>query len=281
MKVVLAGAFGNLGADILKELVKQGHEVVAADLKEREIEGLVGKYEFRQINAMKPETLKGICDGCEVAITTMGLTGASKTLTAYDIDYQGNVNFMNEAKAAGVKYFNYISVIRADEAPKVPMLDAKAKMEVELKKSGLTYVIYRPTGYFYDIAKAFRPMIEKGKVSLLGKNNYKCNVVDTVDFGKFIVDHMLDNNVTYEVGGCETYTYEEIALMMAKAAGKEIKISRAPTWLFDVLAWVNKLKKNGKEAIIKFSKFTLTHDLVGKDVAGQLSFKEYLEGLYK
>ena len=33
MKVLLAGAFGNLGADILKELVKQGHEVVACDLK--------------------------------------------------------------------------------------------------------------------------------------------------------------------------------------------------------------------------------------------------------
>ena len=32
MKVVLAGAFGNLGADILKLLVAEGHEIVAADL---------------------------------------------------------------------------------------------------------------------------------------------------------------------------------------------------------------------------------------------------------
>ena len=34
MKVVLAGAFGNLGADILKCLCAAGHEVIAADLKE-------------------------------------------------------------------------------------------------------------------------------------------------------------------------------------------------------------------------------------------------------
>ena len=81
MKVVLAGAFGNLGADILKELIKQGHEVVAADLKERDIDGIKGKYKFAAIDARNPETLKGICDGCEVAITTMGLTGASKTIT--------------------------------------------------------------------------------------------------------------------------------------------------------------------------------------------------------
>ena len=280
MKVVLAGAFGNLGADILKELVKQGHEVVAADLKEREIEGLVGKYEFRQINAMKPETLKGICDGCEVAITTMGLTGASKTLTADDIDYQGNVNFMNEAKAAGVKYFNYISVIRADEAPKVPMLDAKAKMEVELKKSGLTYVIYRPTGYFYDIAKVFKPMIEAGKVNLLGDGSCKCNVIDTPDFAEFIVKHMLDENKTYSIGGKETYTYKEIATMCAEAAGKQVEIKSAPTWLFDVLAFINKLNKSGKEAIIRFSKWTLTSDLVGDTVYGDASFKEYIKNYF-
>ena len=33
MKVVLAGAFGNLGAEILKSLCAAGHEVVAADMR--------------------------------------------------------------------------------------------------------------------------------------------------------------------------------------------------------------------------------------------------------
>ena len=46
MKVVLAGAFGNLGAEILKSLVGAGHDVVAADLREAAIEGLDGKYTF-------------------------------------------------------------------------------------------------------------------------------------------------------------------------------------------------------------------------------------------
>ena len=34
MKILLAGAFGNLGAEILKKLCADGHDVVAADLKE-------------------------------------------------------------------------------------------------------------------------------------------------------------------------------------------------------------------------------------------------------
>ena len=47
MKIVLAGAFGNLGAEILKALVADGHDVIAADLKEVPVAGLTGKYAFR------------------------------------------------------------------------------------------------------------------------------------------------------------------------------------------------------------------------------------------
>ena len=280
MKVVLAGAFGNLGTDILRALVRGGYEVVAADLKVKDVEGLSGGYTARSIDVTKPETMKGPCDGADIVITTVGLTGASATITNYDIDYQGNLNLLHEAQKAGVKGFTYISVIQADSDPKVPMLHAKAMFEEELKKSGIPYVIHRPTGYFYDIAKVFMPMIEKGEVTLLGKQDAHANVIDTADFADFILLHMLDHNKAYDVGGNETYSYEEIARMFFAAAGKPAVIKRAPVFLFDVLAWMNKRKKNGKEAIIRFSKWTLTHELVGKDTYGKKSFKAYIKSCY-
>ena len=96
------------------------------------------------------------------------------------------------------------------------MVHAKYLFEEKLKKSGLTYVIHRPTGYFYDILKVFKPMVkEKGKVTLLGKN--------------------------------------------------------------DVLGFFNWLKKNGKDAVIRFSKFTLTDDMVGDTVYGDMSFDQYIK----
>jgi hypothetical protein len=185
-------------------------------------------------------------------------------------------NILNEAKAAGVKFFTYISVIKADKAPGVPMVHAKYLFEEELKKSGLTYCIHRPTGYFYDIVKVFRPMIEKGEVTLLGETAVHANVVSTEEFGAFIVEHIKDNNTMYNVGGKETYSYEEIANMCFEAAGKEPVIKRAPAVLFDVLAFINKFKKNGKEAILKFSKWTLTEEMVGDTHVGEMSFKQYI-----
>ena len=280
MKVVLAGAYGNLGADILKRLVKDNHEVVALDLAERDL-GITGNVTFKKIDVTNPETLVGVCDGADVVISTVGLTKTSATLTNYQIDYQGNLNLLNEAKKAGVKHFAYTSVIKAEKGPKVPMVNAKYMFEEELKKSGLTYAIYRPTGYFYDIVKVFKPMIEKGEVTLLGKKPVYANVISTEDLADFIVLHMMDENKMYGIGGKETYSYEEIANLCFEAAGKTPVIKRAPAFLFDVLAWANKRKKNGKEAILRFSKWTLTEDMVGETIHGDMSFKEYINNSFK
>lgn len=280
MKVVLAGAYGNLGADIFRALLAEGHEVVAADMAERDL-GVTGNYTFKKIDVTKPESLKGLCDGADAVITTVGLTKTSASVTNYEIDYQGNLNLLNEAKAAGVKNFSYISVIKADKAPKVPMLHAKYLFEEELKKSGLTWVIHRPTGYFYDIVKVFKPMIEKGEVTLLGNDPVHANVISTEDFADFIVKHIKDENQMYDIGGKETYSYEEIAKLCFAAAGKEPVIKRAPAFLFDVLAFINKLKKNGKEAILRFSKWTLTEEMVGSTVHGDMSFAAYIQDSFK
>ena len=283
MKVVLAGAFGNLGAEILKGLCAAGYEVVAADLKERPVEGCEGKYAFVAIDATDPKTLEGLCEGADVAITTMGLTGASTKFTSYDIDYQGNKNFYEECKRAGVKKFHYISVISCDEAgaEEVPMLHAKFLLEQEIKKGDMDWVIYRPTGYFYDIAKVFKPYIDKGEMQLLkGYGGVKANVVDCPDFAQFIVDHLEDANVIYNVGGKETYTYEEMAAMCFAAARKPMKIKWAPIWLFGILANLPKIKKAGKRDIILFSKWTLSHDLVGDTCVGEQSFAEYIKSYF-
>lgn len=284
MKVVLAGAFGNLGTEILKALCAKNYEVVAADLEEHPVDGIDGKYVFRAIDATDPDSLRGLCAGADVVISTVGLTGASTRFTAYDIDQKGNLNLYAEAERAGVKKFNYISVISCDEpgAKKVPMLHAKYLVEQELKKRPMDWVIYRPTGYFYDIAKVFKPYVDKGEMQLLkGYGGVKANVVDCPDFASFIVEHMNDTNVTYNVGGKETYTYEEMAKMCFDAAGKPCRIKWAPIWLFGVLANLPKIKKAGKHDIILFSRWTLSHDLVGDTEVGESSFAEYLKDYFK
>lgn len=281
MKVAIAGAFGHLGYDVLKQAINKGYEVVALDIKEKDVEEK-GKYVFYPIDATKKETMNGVLDGVDVIISTVGLVSKSAKVTNYDVDLNGNLNLLEEAKKAGVKKFIYVSVIHAETAPDVPMLDSKYKFEEELKKSGLSYSIVRPTGYFYDIAHVFMPMIEKGKVTLLGKKNYPVNVIDTSDLADFIINHVETSDNSFdEIGGKETYNYEEIAKMFFAASNKKVKISRAPVFLFDLIIKKAKKKNDGSEAIIRFSKWTLTHAMEGSVKYGEKSFKEYINSLYK
>ena len=281
MKIAIAGAFGHLGFDILKKAVEEGNEVVALDLNEKETP-LKGKYTFHKIDVTNKDTLVDTLAGCDVVVSTVGLVSKSTKLTNYDIDLNGNLNLLDEAKKAGVRKFVYTSVIHAETAPDVPMLDSKHKFEEKLKESGLTYAIVRPTGYFYDIAHVFMPMIEKGKVTLLGRKNYPVNVIDTPDLASFVLEKAHeDGNSFDEIGGKETYTYEEIAKLFFSAAGVKPKISRAPVFLFDLIIKKAKKKNDGSEAIIRFSKWTLTHAMEGNVKYGNNSFKEYINSLYR
>jgi hypothetical protein len=88
---------------------------------------------------------------------------------------------------------------------------------------------------------------------------------------------MMDENVTYNVGGKETLSYEEIANLCFAAAGKEPKIVRFPAFVFDILANLPKIKASGRKPIIQFSKWTLTEEMVGDTVYGDMSFTQYIK----
>ncbi len=279
MKILLAGAFGKLGSEILRALCKTNYEIIAAGSTIRIPEDIdPSRITTLRIDVTDPETLKGICKDVDTVITTVGLTGASTRYTNYDIDYKGNLNLLNEARSFHVKNFVYISVINADQGKNVPMVHSKYLMEQEVIKSGLNYVIYRPTGYFYDIAHVFWPMIKARKVQLIKrKQEPVANVIDTADFAAFILDTMFEKNKIINVGGTETYTYREIAEMFYAADGvTNGPVKTVPAFLMDILANLPKIKQSGRSDIIRFSKFTLTHDCYGDTEVPGKSFREYI-----
>lgn len=120
-------------------------------------------------------------------------------------------------------------------------------------------------------------MVDKGAINLLSGKPGVANVIATEDFAEYIADHLDEKNKTISIGGTETYNYDEIAQMCFESAGKPCVIKRAPAFLFDILIFINSIKKTGKADIIKFSKFTLTGNLVGDVKYGQKSFSKFIK----
>lgn len=101
-KILLAGGTGYLGGYILKQLVEQKYETRAIVRDHKKVNLSSSNLEIVNAEVTRPVALKGISQGIDVVISTLGITRQKDGLTYMDVDYQANVNLLKEAEACGV-----------------------------------------------------------------------------------------------------------------------------------------------------------------------------------
>ena len=150
-KVLVAGATGYLGKHIVNELKSRGYWVRVLIRKESQKKLFKDVDDFFVGEITMPKTLVSIAENIDWVFSTIGITRQKEDLTYMDVDYQGNVNLLYEAKKSGVEKFEYISAINGDKQRHLKIFEAKERFVNELKSSGLDYCIMRPNGFFSDM----------------------------------------------------------------------------------------------------------------------------------
>lgn len=229
--IILAGATGYLGSHLVKVMQDQhfSFKAIARNNKKLIRMGL-NEDQILQAEVTQAQTLKGLLEGADILISTIGITRQKDGLTYMDVDYQANLNLLEEAKKAGVKKFIYVAAINGDKMRHLKIMAAKEQFVDALKTSGIEYIIVRPNGFFSDM-KDFLEMAKKGKVYLFGDGNFKLNPIHGEDLAKAILDTINQSNVEIEVGGPDILSQNEIAEMALNAHGKPIKILHLPDWI--------------------------------------------------
>lgn len=149
--VLVAGASGATGRPLVKMLVEQGYVVRALVRDPAKATDLGAGVTVVQGDVTQPATLAAATKGAKYVVTAIG---AKKPSTPEQVDYQGVVNLVDAAKAAGVQHFVLMSSIGAGNTdPAVPLnkmfgmvLVWKGKGEDHLRQSGVPYTIVRPGG---------------------------------------------------------------------------------------------------------------------------------------
>ena len=155
--VLLAGATGYLGHYIAEELIRQNIPAKIIARRPEKVEYLGGENrEIIHAEVTRPETLIGVCEGVTTVISSIGITRQKDGLTYMDVDYQANLNLLNEAKRAGVRKFIYVSAINGDKYRQLKIFQAKEAFVDALKASGLDYTVMRPNGFFLRYARFSR-----------------------------------------------------------------------------------------------------------------------------
>jgi nucleoside-diphosphate-sugar epimerase len=74
----------------------------------------------RTVSPIDPELTntvptKNCCDGIDIVISSVGITKQTDGLSYIDVDYQANLNLLNEAQKSGVSKFVYVSVLNGEK----------------------------------------------------------------------------------------------------------------------------------------------------------------------
>ncbi len=279
-KILLAGASGALGLEVLKLLHQQGKKVRAlvhtADGAEK-VSSLTDDV-WRADASEGNEIIKDITKDISIVISTLGksvslFTNRGKSFM--ENDFYANSNILDDAIKNKVKRFIYVSIKGAEKALEYEVAKSHKMVEDALQASGLDYTIIRPVGFFSGL-NDLAIMAKRKVIPIIGEGKAKTNSIHQKDLAKVVLKYLNEGPDIIEVGGPLVHTRREMADMIANKLGG--KVVPVPEKVAEWGMFLPELVDDNISAKLKYFKFVTTNDMIGEK-HGDISFEEYLESL--
>jgi uncharacterized protein YbjT (DUF2867 family) len=240
--VLIAGASGLLGREVVKVCKERGHRVIAMV---RNPKATVPCDEIRVANALEPSSLKDLCKGVDVVFSCVGasvsltLGKGWRSFTAVDIPT--NLNLLQAAKESGVSRFVYVSFRGAREMMHLNYAIAHEKVVDAIIQSKIPYGIMRPVGFFSALAE-LQDLARMGFVPKIGDGTTKTNPIHDVDLAEACAEVIEDNNVAIErsVGGPDILTRQHINELAFGGLNKKPRFLPVPAALMKMNGYLTR-----------------------------------------
>ncbi len=239
---VVTGAFGFSGQQIAKRLLVRGEKVRTLT------------------NHPQPESpLFPLVQPCPLDFSNLNqlkesLAGASVLYNTYwvrfaygDINHERAVHntklLIRAAEEAGVRRIVHVSITNPSLDSHLPYFKGKAELEQVIQSSSLSYAILRPAVIFGKgdiLINNIAFMLKHFPIfAVPGKGEYRIQPIFVDDLAELAVEsgHQSDCYIVDAVGR-ETYTYEELVMMIRSAIGSRSLLVHLPPAFIQVAAGV-------------------------------------------
>jgi len=229
VRFFIAGGTGFIGGHLVNALNKGGYasrclvrtEERAAICRKAGFEAAIGDIADR-------ESLKGKLDNCDIVVHLVGIIEEKGDMTFERVHVEGTKNLIDEAKEVNIKHIFYQSALGASINSWAKYYKTKAEAEDIVRTCGIPYTIFRPSlvvGRGDGFTEKIKELVHLGPfVPIPGSGEAKFQPLYIEDWVKCFMTVFSDasrithhESRTYEFGGPEHLTYNEIVLQLMEA----------------------------------------------------------------
>lgn len=281
MTILVTGATGTVGSEIVKQLSSTSGKVRAAVHSVRKAEYIKHSgVELVEIDYKKPETITAALRGIEKLFLLSPFVPEMVEISSMVI---------SEAKKAGINHIVKLSAMGAED-PNAIVTVARLHRQVELdiERSGMSYTFLRPNFFMQNFVTSLSNTIKNQDAFYMPTEDGKASYVDVRDIASVAVRTITEDSKhhgkAYTITGQETLSHYQTAEILSNVVGKKVtyvNISESEAqkgleatgmskWLVDSMMELNKFMREGHA-----SKIT---DTVEKVTGNKpISFKEFVQ----
>lgn len=228
--ILITGGTGFIGRHLILRLLKEGKEIrclvrpSSNKAKRLEVMGV----QLVEGDVTDADAVKEAVKGCDTVYSLVGLLYEPKGYTFEAVHGEGVKNIVAACKALGVKRLIHISALGTSPEAGSRYHKTKLAGEEAIKASELDYTIFRPSVIFGQddaFINLFVPLIRRlPVVGIISSGNYKMQPLYIEDLITCMADSLNNDKTlgqTYEIGGGEALTFNEIIRNITMAMNKK------------------------------------------------------------
>ena len=248
--ILVTGGTGLVGAAVVKELVSRGKPIAVMS---RSVSSVAERFPGLDIDALQGDvgdraSLAGAFANIETVVNCVQFPNSpienkGKGWTFEQVDYQGTVSQVAAAKQAGVSRFVYVSGVGAAADAEKHWFVSKWKAEEAVRQSGIVHVILRPTWVYGPEDVALNRFVGFARrlpfVPTFGSGQQMMQPIFIDDVGRILadaVDKQEANNQTFEAGGPDRLSMDDVVRIALELAGKKRPILHQPAAIGKLMA---------------------------------------------
>lgn len=285
-RILVAGAAGALGQLIVQQLESRGHSVRAVVRRPGSLAPAASR-EVRTVDALEPGAWRGVCDGVDAVVSTIGASVSPSPLvgrrTYTRVDAPANTALLKEAERAGVRRFVYASLIDGEKSRHLDYSEGHERVVDALGAGRLAATVLRPTGFFCAMAEMI-DFARRGAVPVFGDGSCLTNPIDEHDLAlhaALAAESVTPGLTQIELGGPDILTRDRVAQMAFEAIGRRPRLVHVPVWAAKAGAIPLRVLNPRAAHFALFAAHVMTHDclapVVGTSRLGDY-FRAYAAG---